>query len=48
MPTLNPAIEFLTCIIYAIVVLLVVDWPSQAIAEHAFREWRQSVDGIVL
>ena len=48
MPTLNPAIEFLACVVYSVVVILIMDWSCQAVAKHAFREWRQCIHGIML
>lgn len=48
MPTLNSAVELLTGFVYAIVVILIVDWPRQTIAEHAFGERRESINGVVL
>lgn len=44
MPAFNPTFEFLAGVIDAVVVLLVVDWPRQAVAKHAFCErWKRVV-----
>lgn len=42
MPSFNTAPKFLTGVVNAIVVFLVVDWPRQAIAKHAFcYRWKR-------
>ncbi len=44
MPAFNPAPEFLTGLVDSIIIVLIVDWPSQTVAKHAFRErWKRSV-----
>ena len=48
MPSFNPTLEFLTRVVDAIVVLLVVDRPGQAVAEHAFCEGRKRVVRVIL
>ncbi len=48
MPPFNATPEFLASVIYAVVIVLIVDGPCQAIAEHAFREGWQRVDWMLL
>jgi len=48
MPAFDTAVEFLACIVYAIVVVLVVYRPRQTISEHALCERRQGVDRVLI
>lgn len=48
MPALDAAVEFFTGVIHAIVVVLIVYRPCQAVAEHALCKWRESIDRILL
>jgi len=47
-PSLEVAVEFLACIEDAVVVVLVMDRPCDAIAKHAFRQRWKSLDWVVL
>ena len=48
MPAFDPATEFFAGVVDAIVVFLIVNWPCQAVAKHAFCERRKRVVGILL
>ena len=48
MPAFNPTSKFLAGVVDAIVVFLIVNWPRQAVAKHAFCErWKCAV-GVLL
>ena len=46
-PTFDTTSELLTSIVYSVVIVLVMDWSRQAVAEHAFCERRKGVDGVL-
>lgn len=44
MPAFDPTTEFFAGVVDAIVVFLIVNWPCQAVAKHAFCErWKRVV-----
>lgn len=47
-PAFDPAPELLAGVVDSIVVFLIVDWPRQAIAKHAFRERWEGVVRVLL
>ena len=47
MPSFNITPEFFTRVEYAIVIVLVVDRASQAVAEHAFSDWWKGINGVL-
>lgn len=46
MPSFYVAPKLFTRIEYAVVIVLVVDWSSQAVAEHAFSERWKGIDRV--
>lgn len=46
-PTFDTTSELLTGIVYSVVVVLVVNWSCQTVAEHAFCERRKGVDRVL-
>lgn len=47
-PSLNVAAELLAGVEDAVVVVLVMERPSDRVSEHPLRQWRQGVDRIRL
>lgn len=46
-PAFDTTSELLTSIIYSVVIVLVMNWSCQAVAEHAFCERTKQVDGVL-
>ena len=46
-PTFDTTSELLAGIVYSVVIVLVMHWSCQAVAEHAFCERRKGVDGVL-
>ena len=46
-PTFDTTSELLTSIVYSVVIVLVMNWSRQAVAEHAFCERRKRIDGVL-
>lgn len=47
MPSFYPAVELRACVEDAIVVILVMHWSRDAVAEHAFCERWERIHGVV-
>jgi hypothetical protein len=47
MPSFYTASKLHAGVEYAIIVLLIMHWPCQAISKHAFSEGRERIDGII-
>lgn len=47
MPTFNGTIKSLTCLEDAIVIVLIVNWSSYAVAKHTFGNWCKRVDRVL-
>lgn len=48
MPSLEIASELFACVEDTVVILLVMNWPRQAVPKHAFCQRRKSLDRVVL
>ena len=46
-PTFDTTSELLTGIVYSVVIVLVVNWSCQTVAEHTFCERRKRVDRVL-